>query len=86
MGEFLSFRLFGRVDPRALEEGVKGLRALGGSVPGPGMDVWTFTRTFASSVGRTDGRMDGRTEDRPSYRDARTHLKIKIHRNKDANN
>ena len=24
--------------------------------------------------GRTDGRMDGRT-DRPSYRDARTHLK-----------
>ena len=31
--------------------------------------------------GRTDGRTNGRTDgptDRPSYRDARTHLKMKV--------
>ena len=35
-------------------------------------------RTYGRTDGRTNGRMDGRTDgqkDRPSYRDARTHLK-----------
>ena len=38
-------------------------------------DIRTDGHTDGHTDGRTDGRMDGRT-DEPSYRDARTHLKI----------
>ena len=38
------------------------------------MDRRTDQRTDGPTDGRIDGRMDGRT-DRPSYKDARTHLK-----------
>ena len=48
-----SVRLCGRIDPCASEEGVKGLRALGVRVPGPGR---ALARDGRSDVGRTDGR------------------------------
>ena len=54
--EFLSVRLCGKIDPCALEERVKGLRALWVRVPGPGWalarDGWMFVRSLARSDGR----------------------------------
>ena len=39
------------------------------------MKIEKAFRAYGRTDGPTDGRTDGRT-DRPSYRDARTHLKI----------
>ncbi len=40
-------------------------------------DIQTDRQTDGRTDGPTDGQMDGRT-DTPSYRDARTHLKIPL--------
>ena len=47
------------------------------SVPDRRTDGWTNGPTDERTDGQTDGRTNVRT-DRPSYRDARTHLKISI--------
>ena len=56
-GEFPSVRLCGRIDPCASEEGVKGLRALGVRVPGPGRALARYGCLDGQTVdGRTDGK------------------------------
>ena len=52
-GEFQSVRLCGKIDPCAQEEGVKGLRALGVRVPGPGMVTARDGRSLVRTVGNS---------------------------------